>query len=63
MTGPEYHQSKATAHFRSGNSGLATGVSPSAPIDPWHAGIPILSIDFLGGPDAFYSNIFGVSGQ
>jgi hypothetical protein len=33
------------------------------PIDPWHAGTPILSIDFLGAPDAFYSNIFGVSGQ
>jgi hypothetical protein len=33
------------------------------PIDPWHAGIPILSIDFTGAPDAFYSNIFGVSGQ
>jgi hypothetical protein len=33
------------------------------PIDPWHAGVPILSIDFTGAPDAFYSNIFGVSGQ
>jgi hypothetical protein len=33
------------------------------PIDPVHAGIPILNIDFLGAPDAFYSNIFGVSGQ
>jgi hypothetical protein len=33
------------------------------PIDPWHAGVPILSIDFTGAPDAFYSNIFGVSGK
>jgi len=33
------------------------------PIDPFHAGVPILSIDFTGAPDAFYSNIFGVSGQ
>ena len=34
-----------------------------APIDSWHAGVPMLSIDFTGAPDAFYSNIFGVSGQ
>jgi hypothetical protein len=32
-------------------------------IDPSHAGVAIASIDFTGAPDAFYSNIFGVSGQ
>jgi hypothetical protein len=32
-------------------------------IDPSHAGVAIGSIDFAGAPDAFLSNIFGVSGQ
>jgi hypothetical protein len=32
-------------------------------IDPLHAGVAIVSIDFTGAPDAFWSNIFGVSGQ
>src|SRR5262249_55743493 len=32
-------------------------------IDPSHAGVAIASIDFTGAPDAFFSNIFGVSGQ
>jgi hypothetical protein len=32
-------------------------------IDPSHAGVAIASIDFTGAPDAFLSNIFGVSGQ
>jgi hypothetical protein len=32
-------------------------------IDPSHAGVAVASIDFTGAPDAFYSNIFGVSGQ
>jgi hypothetical protein len=32
-------------------------------IDPSHAGVPIASIDFTGAPDAFWSNIFGISGQ
>jgi hypothetical protein len=32
-------------------------------IDPLHAGVAIASIDFTGAPDAFCSNIFGVSGQ
>ena len=32
-------------------------------IDPAHAGVAIASIDFTGAPDAFFSNIFGVSGQ
>jgi hypothetical protein len=33
------------------------------PIDPSHAGVAIASIDFTGAPDAFFSNIFGVSGK
>jgi hypothetical protein len=33
------------------------------PIDPSLARVPIISIDFTGAPDAFYSNIFGISGQ
>ncbi len=33
------------------------------PIDPSHAGVAIASIDFTGAPDAFLSNIFGVSGR
>jgi low density lipoprotein receptor-related protein 5/6 len=32
-------------------------------IDPSHAGVGIASIDFTAAADAFYSNIFGVSGQ
>jgi hypothetical protein len=32
-------------------------------IDPSHAGVAIASIDFTGAPDAFFSNIFGVSGR
>ncbi len=32
-------------------------------IDPSHAGVAIASIDLTGGPNAFFSNIFGVSGQ
>jgi DNA-binding beta-propeller fold protein YncE len=32
-------------------------------IDPAHEGVAIASIDFTGAPDAFLSNIFGVSGQ
>jgi hypothetical protein len=32
-------------------------------IDPSHADVAIASIDFTGAPDAFFSNIFGVSGQ
>ncbi len=32
-------------------------------IDPSHSGVAIASIDFTGAPDAFLSNIFGVSGQ
>jgi hypothetical protein len=32
-------------------------------IDPSHAGVAIASIDFSGAPDAFFSNIFGVSGR
>jgi hypothetical protein len=31
-------------------------------IDPSHAGVGITSIDFTRAPDAFWSNIFGVSG-
>jgi hypothetical protein len=31
-------------------------------IDLAHAGVAIASIDFTGAPDAFFSNIFGVSG-
>jgi hypothetical protein len=33
------------------------------PIDSAHTGVAVTSIDFSGAPDAFYSNIFGVSGQ
>jgi sugar lactone lactonase YvrE len=33
------------------------------PIDPSHAGVAIVSIDFTGAPDAFFSNIFGASGR
>jgi hypothetical protein len=33
------------------------------PIDPARTGVAIASIDFTGAPDAFFSNIFGVSGQ
>jgi hypothetical protein len=33
------------------------------PIDPSHAGVAIASIDFTGAPDAFFSNILGVSGK
>jgi hypothetical protein len=32
-------------------------------IDLSHSGVPITSIDFTGAQDAFFSNIFGVSGQ
>jgi hypothetical protein len=32
-------------------------------LDASHAGIAMVSIDFSGAPDAFLSNIFGVSGQ
>jgi plastocyanin len=32
-------------------------------IDPSHAGVAIASIDFTSAPDAFLSNVFGVSGQ
>jgi hypothetical protein len=32
-------------------------------VDPSHAGVAIASIEFTGAPDAFFSNIFGVSGQ
>jgi hypothetical protein len=32
-------------------------------VDPSHAGIAIVSIDFTAAPDAFFSNIFGVSGK
>jgi hypothetical protein len=32
-------------------------------IDPSHTGIAIASIDFTGAPDAYFSNIFGVSGK
>jgi hypothetical protein len=32
-------------------------------IDPSHAGVAIVSIDFTGAPDAFFSNIFAVSGR
>jgi hypothetical protein len=31
-------------------------------IDPSHAGVAIASIDFTGAPDAFFSNVFGMSG-
>jgi hypothetical protein len=31
-------------------------------IDPSHAGVAIAGIDFTGAPDAFFSNIFSVSG-
>jgi plastocyanin len=33
------------------------------PVDPSHAGVAIASIDFTGAPDAFFSNVFAVSGQ
>jgi hypothetical protein len=33
------------------------------PIDPAHTGVAIASLDFTGAPDAFFSNVFGVSGQ
>src|SRR5262249_25228778 len=33
------------------------------PIDASHAGVAIASLDFRGAPDAFFSNIFGVSGK
>jgi hypothetical protein len=33
------------------------------PIDPSHAAVAIASIDFTAAPDAYYSNIFGVSGR
>ena len=32
-------------------------------IDPSHAGVAIASIDFTSAPDAYFSNIFGVSGK
>jgi hypothetical protein len=32
-------------------------------IDPSHAGVAIMSIDFTGAPDASFSNILGVSGR
>jgi hypothetical protein len=32
-------------------------------IDPSHEGVAIASIDFTGAPDAYFSNIFGVSGK
>src|SRR5262249_18361149 len=32
-------------------------------IDPSHAGVAIVSIDFTGAPDAYFSSIFGVSGK
>jgi hypothetical protein len=32
-------------------------------IDPSHAGVAIVSIDFTAAPDAYSSNIFGVSGK
>jgi lysophospholipase L1-like esterase len=32
-------------------------------IDPSHAGVAIASIDFAAAPDAYFSNIFGVSGM
>jgi len=32
-------------------------------IDPAHTGVAIVTIDFTGAPDAFFSNIFAVSGQ
>jgi hypothetical protein len=32
-------------------------------IDPSHAGVAIASIDFTGAPDAYFSNIFGVSAK
>jgi DNA-binding beta-propeller fold protein YncE len=32
-------------------------------IDPLHAEVAITSIDFTGAPDAYFSNVFGVSGQ
>jgi hypothetical protein len=31
-------------------------------VDPSHAGVGIASIDFTGAPDAYFSNMFGVSG-
>jgi hypothetical protein len=33
------------------------------PIDPSHVGVAIASIDFTAAPDAFFSNVFGVSGK
>jgi hypothetical protein len=33
------------------------------PMDPSHMGVAVTSIDFAGAPDAFHSNIFGVSGR
>src|SRR5262249_32398720 len=32
-------------------------------VDPSHAGVAMVSIDFVGASDAFFSNIFGVSGR
>jgi hypothetical protein len=32
-------------------------------IDPSHAGVAVTSMDFTAAPDAYYSNIFGVSGK
>jgi hypothetical protein len=32
-------------------------------IDPSHSGVAVTSIDFTAAPDAYYSNIFGVSGK
>jgi hypothetical protein len=32
-------------------------------IDPAHAGVAIASLDFTGAPDAFFSNVFAVSGR
>jgi hypothetical protein len=32
-------------------------------IDPAHVGVGITSIDFTGAPDAFFSNIFALSGR
>jgi hypothetical protein len=32
-------------------------------IDPSHAGVAVTSIDFTGAPDAYFSNVFGVSAK
>jgi hypothetical protein len=33
------------------------------PVDPSHAGVAVVSIDFTAAPDGYYSNVFGVSGK